>query len=60
MGGIDTAELLMTCVENGASFTCDFGDIDERFYSSMESALDKLADLLRSEGRGTVPATVSV
>jgi hypothetical protein len=33
-------------VENGARFTREFGDIDERFYSSLESALDELAALL--------------
>ena len=38
-----TAELLMTYVENGTRFTREFGDIDERFYSSVESALDELA-----------------
>jgi len=31
------AELLMTYVEQGAEFTCDYGDIDERFYNSLES-----------------------
>ncbi|MDQ8180356.1 hypothetical protein [Pelagicoccus sp. SDUM812005] len=45
-----TAELLMTYVENGVAFTNEYGDIDERFYSSIESALDELADLLREEG----------
>ena len=40
-----TAELLMTYVENGARFTHQYGDIDERFYSSVESALDELAAL---------------
>ncbi len=50
-----TAELLLTYVENGAEFTCDYGDIDERFYSSVESALDELAVLLRSEARGMYP-----
>ena len=45
-----TAELLMTYVENGVAFTNEYGDIDERFYSSIESALDELADLLRKEG----------
>jgi len=44
-----TAELLMTHVEKGAEFTNEYGDIDERFYSSIESALDELAALLRSE-----------
>ena len=50
-----TAELLMTYVENGAEFTQDYGDIDERFYSSVESALDELAALLRGEARGMYP-----
>ena len=46
-----TAELLMTYVENGAEFTQQFGDIDERFYNSVESALNELAALLRGEAR---------
>lgn len=50
-----TAELLMTYVENGAEFTHEYGDIDERFYSSVESALDELAALLRGEARGMYP-----
>lgn len=50
-----TAELLMTYVENGAKFTHDYGDIDERFYSSVESALDELAALLRGEARDLFP-----
>lgn len=47
-----TVELLLTYVENGARFTHEYGDIDERFYSSMESALDELAALLHGEARG--------
>ncbi|MDZ4165486.1 MAG: hypothetical protein U1C55_10190 [Smithellaceae bacterium] len=50
-----TAELLMTYVENGARFTREFGDIDERFYDSVESALEELAALLRGEARGIYP-----
>ena len=50
-----TAELLMTYVENGTEFTRDYGDIDERFYSSVESALDELAALLRGEARELYP-----
>jgi len=50
-----TAELLMTYVENGAEFSQDYGDIDERFYSSVESALDELTALLRGEARGMYP-----
>ncbi len=42
-----TAELLMTYVENGTRYTKQYGDIDERFYSSIESALEELAALLR-------------
>ena len=47
-----TAELLMAYVENGARFTREYGDIDERFYNSIESALAELATLLRGEARG--------
>jgi hypothetical protein len=50
-----TAELLMTYVENGTRFTHEYGDIDERFYSSVESALDELAALLRGEARDLYP-----
>ena len=50
-----TVELLMSYVENGARFTHEFGDIDERFYSSVDSALDELAALLRGEARGMYP-----
>jgi hypothetical protein len=50
-----TAELLMTYVENGTKFTHEFGDIDERFYSSVESALEELAALLRGAARGMYP-----
>ena len=46
------AELLMTYVENGTEFTREFGDIDERFYNSLESALAELATLLRGEAHG--------
>ena len=46
-----TAELRMTYVENGTKFTHESGDIDERFYSSVESALDELAALLCGEAR---------
>lgn len=50
-----TADLLMTYVENGAQFTHQYGGIDERFYNSLESALDELAKLLRGEGNGLYP-----
>ena|SRR5437879_5975870 len=47
-----TTELLMTYVEQAAEFTHEYGDIDERFYNSVESALDELAALLHGEARG--------
>jgi len=50
-----TVELLMTYVENGARFTREYGDIDERFYDSVESALEELADLLHTEAREMYP-----
>ena len=50
-----TAELLLTYVENGTKFTHEYGDIDERFYSSVESALAELSALLRGEARELYP-----
>ena len=50
-----TVELLMTYVENGVKFTNEYGDIDERFYNSMESALDELAAQLRGKARELYP-----
>jgi hypothetical protein len=50
-----TAELLMTYVENGVDFTNQYGDIDERFYNSVESVLKELATLLRGAGRELYP-----
>jgi hypothetical protein len=49
------AELLMTYVENGVRFTCEYGDIDERFYNSVESVLNEFADLLREKSRELYP-----
>jgi hypothetical protein len=54
-----TAELLMTYVENGARFTHEYGDIDERFYNSVESALDELAALLRGEVGGCIHSSAT-
>jgi len=36
----DIADIMMFYVENGVEFTCDYGDIDERFYNSMESMFE--------------------
>ncbi|HEX7294680.1 MAG TPA: DUF6155 family protein [Pyrinomonadaceae bacterium] len=46
-----TAELMMTFVEQGAEFTYEYGDIDERFYSNVSSVLNELARLLLFEAR---------
>lgn len=48
-------ELLITYVENGTRFTHEYGDIDERFYNSVVSALDELAALLRGEAQKLYP-----
>ena len=45
-----TIDLLLTYVESGTRFTSDYGDIDERFYNSLESALGEMADLLKTPG----------
>lgn len=36
-------------------FTNQYGDIDERFYNSVESVLDELAALLRGTARQCYP-----
>lgn len=50
-----TVELLMTYVENGVEFTNQYGDIDERFYNSIESALSEVATMLGREARELYP-----
>jgi hypothetical protein len=50
-----TAELLLTYVENGAEFAHEYGYSDERFFNSVEWALDELAALLYGEARGLYP-----
>ena len=40
-----TIELLLAYSEAGAEFTNEFGDIDERFYDSLDSAMDDLAEV---------------
>ena len=43
-----TIDLLLSYVEAGTRFTNSFGDINEGFYLSLESALGEMADLLRT------------
>jgi hypothetical protein len=33
-------------LEQGTDFTADYGDIDEPFYTSLESMLDRILELL--------------
>ncbi len=42
---------MLTYVENGTSFTLQYGDITSAFYSSLTSVYGEMADLLYSEGR---------
>lgn len=44
-----TIELLLTYLENGNEFTCEFGDINGPFYDSLCSVMDELAELLKAE-----------
>jgi hypothetical protein len=50
-----TIDLLLTYVENGTQFTREFGDINEPFYNSLDSALEELVDLLLQAGAGLYP-----
>ena len=50
-----TVDLLLTYVENGTEFTQQFGDINEAYYNSLESALNELTELLRGPGRECYP-----
>ena len=46
-----TIELLLTYLENGNDFTCEFGDINDPFYDSLCSVMDEMATVLKAEGR---------
>ena len=43
---IGTLDLMLTYIETGTEYTNTYGDLWEGFYSSMESMLDAVADLL--------------
>lgn len=43
-----TLELMVYFVERGNAFTVDVGDIDEGFYSSLESMFARVLDILKS------------
>ena len=42
-------ELMVHYLESGNRFTVDFGDIDEQFYSSLESMFDRILAALRKQ-----------
>ena len=50
-----TLELMLTYVENGTRFTCEYGGIDEPFYNSLDSVLAELARLLINEASELYP-----
>jgi hypothetical protein len=45
-----TLHLMLTFVESGTDFTLKYGDIDERFYNTLTSALNDIEELLSGEG----------
>ncbi|MBC2705126.1 DUF6155 family protein [Desulfobacula sp.] len=48
----DIADIMMFYVENGVEFTCDYGDIDERFYNSMESMFESILKFVQKHNLG--------
>ena len=50
-----TLELMLTYVENGTRFTCEYGCDDEALYNSLDSVLAELARLFIKEGAELYP-----
>lgn len=50
-----TAELMLTYVEFGTAFACEFGNHDARFYDSLSSVLGELVSLLARKGPELFP-----
>ncbi len=44
-----TTELMLSYVEQGVKFTNTYGDIDERFYSSMATMYEKVITICNEE-----------
>lgn len=42
-------ELMLTFVETGTHFTCEFGDIDDPFYNSLSSVLREMDQIVKGE-----------
>jgi hypothetical protein len=49
------SSLCFSSCSNGTQFTREFGDINEPFYNSLDSALEELVDLLLQAGAGLYP-----
>ena len=45
-----TLDLMLTFVETGTRFTCEFGDIDEPFYNGLSSVLHEMDQIVKGEG----------
>jgi hypothetical protein len=50
-----TIDLMLTYVESGTQFTREFGDINEAYYSSLESVLHEMTQLLRKDNPALYP-----
>ena len=50
-----TIELMLTFVEDGTAFTCEYGDINEAFYDNLESVLKELVTHLLQDGGELYP-----
>jgi hypothetical protein len=46
---LDVLELMVHYLEQGNDFTAEYGDIDEQFYTSLESMLDRILELLADQ-----------
>ena len=49
-------ELMVYAVECGNNFTLEYGDINEQFYTNLESLFRKTAQLLKTMDKGTIDA----
>ena len=46
---LGTLDLMLYYVESGTKFTCEYGDIDENFYNSLETVLYDFSELISSK-----------
>jgi len=50
-----TLELMLTYVETGTDYTQQFGDIDDKYYDSLESVILEIAKLFMKDGAEHYP-----